>query len=236
MRCRYARRLTTNARTPMPLRVGFRASDRVSRLSGVGRLGPGQGIRTSPATASWRPGRGVDSPAAQCLPRPAPATRWTRTRAPGRSRDPRCASLRCDRSLSPHAVNNSRIEARSTANRPCSGAPPGTRSVNSPRSRRCPRASRGSSMPSLAAARRGDHPALTAWSTRSSRPALTHASTLDGTGPALSPNVLSLGEVDDHGLLGDRRPEPLDLLPGRGHRRLFPGLAGSARHRRGQRV
>jgi hypothetical protein len=39
------------------------------------------------------------------------------------SRDPRCASLRCDRSMSPHAVNNSRIAARSAASRPCSGAP-----------------------------------------------------------------------------------------------------------------
>ena len=38
--------------------------------------------------------------------------------------------------------------------------------------------------------RRDDQPASTAWSTRSSRPALTHASTRDGTGPALSPNVL----------------------------------------------
>ena len=46
------------------------------------------------------------------------------------------------------------------------------------------------STPTLAAARRGDQPASTAWSTRSSRPALTHASTRDGTGPALSPNVL----------------------------------------------
>jgi hypothetical protein len=37
------------------------------------------------------------------------------------------------------------------------------------------------------AARRGVQPA---WSTRSSRPALTHASTRDRTGPALSTNAL----------------------------------------------
>jgi len=45
----------------------------------------------------------------------------------------------------------------------------------------------GQGVTGQAAARRGGQPA---WSTRSSRPALTHASTRDGTGPALSTNAL----------------------------------------------
>src|SRR5665811_1721996 len=126
------------------------------------------------------------------------------------SREPRCASLRCDRSISPQVWNNVRIAARSAASRPCSGAPPGARSVSSPHSRRCcQRASRESSTPSLAAARRGDHPASTAWSTRSSRPALTHASTRDGTGPA-GPDRGTGG--DGRGAGGDRP------AAGHGHR------------------
>jgi hypothetical protein len=43
------------------------------------------------------------------------------------------------------------------------------------------------------------------------QPAFAGASTRGGTGPAVSPNALSLVQVQRHRLLGHRRPQPVDL-------------------------
>jgi hypothetical protein len=59
---------------------------------------------------------------------------------------------------------------------------------------------------------------------------LTCASTRGGTGPAFSPNALSLVQVQRHRLLGHRRPQPLDLGPRTRQRRLLGRLPRTTRH------
>jgi hypothetical protein len=80
------------------------------------------------------------------------------------SREPRWASLRCDRSVCPHASNRSTIASRSHSSSPCSGDPPGAASDRSaPAARRaCHRATRESSTSSRWQADLADQPCATA--------------------------------------------------------------------------
>ncbi len=115
---------------------------------------------------------------------------WTQPR-----REPRWASLRCERSTRAQSSASLTIASRSKSSSACSAASgPGTVSWSRPVVRRCcHRSTRMWSMPSTSAAWRTDQPARPAWSTSSSSPAFTRASTRGATGPALRPIALFPG-------------------------------------------
>jgi len=73
-------------------------------------------------------------------------------------------------------------------------------------------------------------------STARSRPAFTSPGTRTGTGPAISPRRIFLVQVQRHGLLGHRGPQPFDLRPSLRQRSILCRDSRPARHRGGQRV
>jgi hypothetical protein len=91
--------------------------------------------------------------------------------------------------------------------------------------------------PGTPAERRSDQPARScACATNSSSPALTGASTRGGTRSAVSPNAISLVQMQAHGLLGHGCAQPLDLRPRFLQFDLLPRSARPPGHRRRERV
>ena len=107
------------------------------------------------------------------------------------SHDPRWASLRCDRSMSPHSLNTATISSCSSGVSPWTGLPPGAASSRpSPSAtRRRHRSRRRWDNSSKRHAARVLHPPAPARTTRSMSAVLVAASTRRGTRP-LSPKAL----------------------------------------------
>lgn len=171
-----------------------------------------------PAPRGERPGS--SRPSAPSTRRTVAVETYTRS-----SREARAASLRCERSTGAQSSNRARIAARSSSSSPCTAPPLAGKSASRLASRRARHsAARSGSRPRAAGTPARDQPRSTTSSPSASSPAFAGASTRVGTGPAVSPNALFLGQVQRHRLLGHRRPQPLDLVLGDGLRRgVLPG-------------
>src|SRR5512133_787703 len=106
------------------------------------------------------------------------------------SREPRWASLRCERSISPHSSASSRICSTSSASRPWTAPPPAGRSASVPAARRaCQRLTRRSPTCSTRQAACAVNPSATASSTSPSSACLVAAATRGGT-PPINPSAI----------------------------------------------